>query len=107
MSTQLTLPGLPLFRFSRAVQVSPAINVLLVSIVISPANPNRIGFTVWNNSANSAYLTFGATASSASPTYIHPTFSTLAFFGPAIYTGVLSAIRNAGSGTMVVTEFFL
>lgn len=89
--------------FTSCTMVSPAVNVLLVSVVIAPANANRKGFMIWNNSSNSAYVTFGPTSNSSTPNSIVPTFTTLTFiYG---YTGAISAIRNAGSGTCVVWEF--
>lgn len=104
--TYIALPESPLAKATRVV-ASAGVNILLVSLLVAAADTNCIGFTIWNNSANSAYIVFGPTATSAAPTYIHPTFSTLAFFGPVIYTGVISSIRNAGSGTIVVTRFYL
>lgn len=74
-------------------------NVLLSSVQIAPANPNRKGFIVFNNSTNSTYVTMGATSSSASCTKLIATFTSWECYSP--YTGVLSAIRNAGSGNAV------
>lgn len=83
-----------------------ATNTLLVSVVIAAANVNRKAFSIWNNGSNSAYVTFGATSTSAAPTFILATFTSITFFTPVVWTGQISAIRNAGSGNMVVTEFF-
>lgn len=82
----------------------PTTNVLLISIVVLPANPNRKGFILYNNSANSVYVTYGATSSSASCTRLIPTFASWEVTQGCIYTGIISAIRNAGSGTVVAYE---
>jgi hypothetical protein len=79
-------------------------NVLLASVVICQANPNRKGFIIFNNSANSTYVTFGATSSSATCTYLIATFASLTVNSGCIYTGVMSAIRNSGSGVVTVYE---
>jgi hypothetical protein len=84
------------------VAVSP--NVALVSVLAVPANSGRRGLTIYNNSANSVYLTYGNTSTSAGCTRILATFTQWDMTGPAIYTGAISAIRNAGTGTLVVTE---
>lgn len=96
--------SMTVFRTSLCVPVSPAVNVLLVSVVIAPANPKRIGFMLYNNSANSTYVTFGPTAVAASCTQIVATFASWPFFYPVCYTGPISAIRNAGSGVCTVYE---
>lgn len=81
-----------------AVPLSPGTSVIAV------ANPARIAFFVWNNSANSIYLTFGPTSSSATPTFILATFATYPNLGPVIWTGAISATRNAGAGNATVYE---
>jgi hypothetical protein len=80
--------------------------VLLSSVVICAANQNRKGFSIWNNGANSAYITWGPVSSSSSPVIILATFSSYICLGPLIWTGIMSALRNTGSGNIVVTEFF-
>lgn len=80
-------------------------NVVNTPIRIAAANPNRIGFFIWNNSANSGYINFGTNASSAAPVAIIATFTFFRMDGPLIWTGEIWAIRNgAGTGNMVVTE---
>lgn len=99
-----TVAALSPLKVVTAAPVSPAVNVLLVSTVIAPANPNRKGFYIWNNSANSAYVSLAATSTSAGPTQIVPTFQTWSMVGPLCYQGPIAAIRNSGSGTMTVWE---
>jgi hypothetical protein len=71
------------------------------------ANNNRKGFSVWNNSSNSVYLTFGpAPCTSAAPTLIIATFATFQMFTPVVWAGELCAIRNSGSGTLTITEIW-
>jgi hypothetical protein len=79
-------------------------SVLTASKVVCEANPKRKGFYIWNNSANSVYLSFEGTASSAGPTKILATFTTWEVINGAIWQGVISGIRNSGSGNIVVWE---
>lgn len=80
------------------------VNVLLASVVIAAANPNRLGFIIFNNSSNSVYVTFGATSVAAACTQLVATFSSWVCMSSVSYTGVISAIRNAGSGVVTVHE---
>lgn len=82
--------------------ISPSI--LLVSQVVVPANPDRRGLIIYNNGANSVYLTYGPVSVSAACTRILATFAQWEMMGPVIYTGQISAIRNAGAGTLIITE---
>lgn len=91
------------WRATRAT-VTTSANVLLASVVIIPANLNRRCLYIYNNSANSAYITFGPTSSSATPTSIIATFTSFVMAAGQVYTGQISAIRNAGNGTMTITE---
>jgi hypothetical protein len=80
-------------------------SITTVSAAVVPANPSRLGILIYNNSANSVYINFGATASSSNAMCVLiATFTTYQMLGPAIYTGQISGIRNAGSGTLLVTE---
>ncbi len=97
---------MPVIQCSRVVQTVSA-TVTTSSVLILPANPNRVGMTIWNQSANSGYLTFGTTSGSSTPTDIIATFTTKSYFGPVVYTGPVAAIRNAGTGTFVCYEFLL
>lgn len=87
---------------NRVVTTSGAVTTSSVQLVAE--NKARRAFYIWNNSANSAYITFGPTSSSATPTFILPTFATLVVNGPVVWTGPISAIRNSGTGTLTVTE---
>lgn len=94
----------PFFRTAAAtVSISSSVGTS-TSVVIAAANPYRIGLSIYNNGANSAYLTYGTTSSGSSPTRILATFANWDMTGPVFYTGPIAAIRNAGSGTMIVTE---
>ncbi len=65
-----------------------------------------MGFMLYNNSGNSCYVNFGATATSSACSIIIPTFAAWSWpFPHFCYVGPISAIRNAGSGTIIVTEF--
>ncbi len=78
--------------------------VALTAVQIIGANPNRKGLLIYNNGANTAYIAFGGVVSSATRmTLPILTFATYSMPFP-IYTGAISAIRNAGTGTMLVTE---
>lgn len=79
-------------------------NVTTSSVLILDSNPARRGFTLYNNSSNSCYVTFGPTSSSASPTAIVASFVSYTPTLPVNYTGQISAIRNAGTGTIIITE---
>jgi hypothetical protein len=96
---------LHLFSATPLVSISPT--VALTSVQIIAANPNRKGFVLYNNGGNSAYITYGTTSSSAAPSFIIGAFTNgpTVITTPVIYTGPLAAVRNAGSGTIIITEF--
>jgi hypothetical protein len=94
---------LAIFQSSN-VSRSTSANVTLTSVQILGGNPDRRCLYIWNNGANSAYITFGTTSSSASPTAIVPSFTSFVMANGTIYTGPIAAVRNAGAGTMVSTE---
>lgn len=79
-------------------------SVAQASVVIIGASTRRRGLLLYNNGGNSAYITFGPTSAGSSPTAIVGAFSNYAMLGPAIWMGQISAIRNAGSGTFIITE---
>ncbi len=80
--------------------------VALTSVQIAPANAQRRFFMLYNNGANSCYINFGQAASGNTCSVIIPTFTTWSWPSSiAIYTGTINAIRNAGTGTIIVTEF--
>ncbi len=93
------------YRSATATLVTPVVNVTNAGQIIAPANPNRKAFYIWNNSANSGYVTLGSTPSSATCPIIIATFQSYISNGPVCYTGPISAIRNgAATGNMAVTE---
>lgn len=93
---------LPKISGKATITVSPVITT--VSQLIIAANPNRIGLILYNNSANSIYLAYGSAAnSSTNMTKILATFANVTMEQP-IYTGAIYGIRNAGTGTVLVTE---
>lgn len=79
-------------------------NVLLVSVQIAAANPNRRGFIIFNNSSNSVYVSFANPAVASAAVRIIATFTSWEVLAPICYTGALYAIRNAGSGAVSVWE---
>lgn len=96
--TMTTLPGK-----SSSTNVTTTA-VLLVAVRVCAANPDRKGFYLWNNSSNSCYINFGSTVASAAPVAIVPSFQAHVHLGPTVWTGEIWAIRNSGSGNVVVTE---
>lgn len=93
----------PTMMASRVVKTTSA-NVGTSSIVAFPKNPQRLAFYLYNNSSNSVYVTFGPTSVAATCTWTVPTFATWIHNYPVGYTGEISAIRNAGSGTLTLYE---
>lgn len=84
--------------------VSPS--VATVSVQLIGTNDSRRFFMLYNNSANSCYINFNQAASSNTCSVIIPTFATWSWpSSVAFYTGPVTAIRNAGTGTIIVTEF--
>lgn len=81
-------------------------NVATSSIVIVETLEGCKGFIIWNNSSNSAYVTFGPASNSAAPSIIIAAFSPWVWPFNFMYIGKISAIRNAGSGTMTTTKFY-
>lgn len=85
-----------------AITVSPVITT--ISVLIAPANAARKGLYLYNNSANTIYVSFATTCNSSNfMTFPIATFATWAMPLP-IYTGALAGIRNSGTGTIIVTE---
>lgn len=91
------------------VSVSPVITTSSVKIV--NANPARKALVLYNNSANSVYLSTATPATSGTNLfYILPTFTQVSLtqlMPNTVYTGAIYGIRNAGTGSVVVTEFTL
>lgn len=84
--------------------VSNVAGTNLVSVVILAANPLRKGAILYNDSSNSAFVKFGATASSTSFT-IRMNSQTYYELVKG-YVGVIEAIwQNSANGAMRITEF--
>ena len=90
------------FSYTAKRTISPSVTT--ASQVVVEANPRRRGLLIYNNSTNSVYLTYGPTSVSATPTRILATFTQFENLGPTLYMGAISAIRNAGSGSLIITE---
>ena len=87
-------------------QPATPVDVRQASVVIAPANPNRMGFVIFNNSANSGYVSLAGVSVASTCTRLIATFTSWEFFPDGMcYTGPISAIRNSGSGVMAVWEF--
>jgi hypothetical protein len=91
------------FRSHNVTRTTSA-SVATTSVQIIDSNPNRRCLYIWNNSSNSAYITFGPVSSGSAPTAIVASFTSFVMNSGVIYTGAISAIRNSGAGTMTVTE---
>lgn len=75
------------------------------SVLIAPANQGRVGAILWNNSSNSVYVAFAATGDTGNNmTVIIAAFSSWVMPNNPAYTGPISGKRNAGSGSVVITE---
>jgi hypothetical protein len=96
-------PAGMVFSDSATFTVSPSI--ALVSTKVLSANINRRGLLIYNNSANSVYITYSSPASSSGCHIIIPTFATYVMPSPIIWRGDVYAIRNAGSGALNMIEF--
>lgn len=86
--------------------------VAATGTLLVPANANRIGFTLFNNSTNSLYVLGEMPAvgiggsqpidfcgSNAGPT------SVIRWFNSVIYTGPVYGYRNSGTGSWCAWEF--
>lgn len=100
------LPAGVILQATRRVKTSVSIPIGAGGALLSSGNPNRIGFIIYNNSGNTIYVEYNTTASSATPEHLIATFTSLAILGPVVWTGALAAVRNAGSGTAILTELF-
>lgn len=75
------------------------------SVLLSAPNPARRGFIIWNNSSNSTYISLDTVSVASTCAWIIATFQSKDFVNFA-YTGAISAIRNSGTGTWTIYEFF-
>jgi len=69
-----------------------------------PANGNRAGAVIYNESTAILYLAFGPAASLTAYTVQIPANGYFELPGPAIYTGVISGIWSAANGFARITE---
>lgn len=77
------------------------------SVLIVGANNQRIGLWLYNNSANSVYISVtGPANSSTNMSFLVATFATWYMPADLIYTGAVYGIRNAGTGRVLATEFY-
>ncbi len=91
------------FSGSAAVMTTTA-SITNVSQVVLQPNQNRTGLIIYNNSSNSVYIAFDTSANSGNHmTLIIPTFTQWVMPMP-VYAGAISAIRNSGSGVLMITE---
>ena len=67
------------------------------------SNTSRLAFSLWNDGAQSAYVKFGATATTADFTV---RLSNKGFYDWQLgsYTGIIDAITATGTATMLATE---
>lgn len=63
------------------------------------------GRTVWNDSANTLYIKFGATASLTDCTVKVDPDAYYEFPGPVVYSGVVHGIWDVAAGAARVTEW--
>lgn len=102
-----SLTTTPFTSGTATITVSPTITTTAVKIIGS--NPNRKGLSLYNQSANSIYLTLGGSGT-AGPgmSFILGTFAHLSIsqlFPQLIWTGEVWGIHNTGAtGTVGVTE---
>lgn len=78
-------------------------SIATTAVQVIGSNAARKGFRMYNNSANSVYFTYSAPpCGSGNITGILATFANYTETQP--YTGPICAIRNAGTGTVTITE---
>lgn len=89
--------------FAGEARMTTTASVGTTSVLVLQKNRYRRGLVIYNNSSNSVYVSFSTTANSANKmTAIIPTFNQ--WTAPEFYIGPVSAIRNAGSGVLMITE---
>lgn len=102
----MTMQVKPFASNSLLLTASPTITT--ASVKILDANANRKALVLYNNSANSVYISFTSPAnSSTNMTFLIATFTSLSL-NQALglsYTGAVYGIRNAGTGNVLATEF--
>ena len=79
------------------------VSAAATSSTVAASNDGRRGLIVVNDSVETLYLKFGATASTTSYTVMLCPGETFQMTAP-IYTGIIDGIWSAASGTARVTE---
>lgn len=74
------------------------------SVTLVSANPNRKGLIVVNDSNETLYLKYGATASSTSYTVKLLTGDTWEMTPHLLYTGIIDGKWSAADGSAMITE---
>ena len=105
--TMLPTEPAPPYRSDKILRATTASTPPLTSVLIAAANPNRVGFTIYNNVNNTSYITFGPTSVGSTPSFIIGAFGSFVWPGVVCPTGPISGIRNAGTGTFTITEILV
>lgn len=91
-------------QFSNKAVIIQSPSVAQASQLLIAENRGRRGLYFYNNGTNSIYVALGVAANSASSmSIIIPTYTTWIMPTP-LYTGPIYGIRNAGAGTVLITE---
>lgn len=96
------LAALP-FRGANSTLIT-TVTVGVSSIQLVGANPARRGLYLWNAGGNQVAINLGATANWNAPNLRIAATDGLSVVGSPVWQGALSAIRNSGSGAVIVTE---
>lgn len=80
-----------------------SVTVSTTSAVLLAANLSRIRFSLWNRSGGNVFVAFAATATTTAFTVRMPNNS-LYESDLSDYTGIVSGITSAGTGSVQVTE---
>lgn len=76
-------------------------------VMVATTNSRRLGLVLYNNSANTVYIKFGAPGNAGTDMTVPiATFQSYQMPAP-IFTGALFGIRNSGTGVVVATELTL
>ena len=81
-----------------------SLNMGTTSFTALASNPNRVSYVMINNSNNTCYIAFAATASAALHTYEIIGGAILEPPPGQFYTGVISALSAGATGTLLITE---
>jgi hypothetical protein len=92
-------------RFSATSGGNITANVSTASGVFLQRDPNRLGFTIRNNSRSNLYLAMGETATTEAAIKIDPG---AIYECPIVYSGVVSGVWDASDsdGYALITEAF-